>query len=135
MSQTFDELAEIAGKDVACKVVSEFGGTEIFFPKPEHVADSHQLAVALGADAARLLCARLSGNWVLIPMEHTKATERSRKHIEGLLRAGEMSVPEIARACGVTERTIYNHKARMRKERNQRLRLLAQAQDMADVTE
>jgi hypothetical protein len=109
-----EEIAEVAGIDAAWALVHAKGGTEQFLPEvPPH---RHWLVEAVGMDAAKAICAHFRGNHqmrITIPRAHdAQQLERWREAVE----SGK-SANETALEMGVTARTVWNWRARLRRHR------------------
>ena len=109
-----EEIAEVAGIDAAWALVHAKGGTKQFLPEvPTH---RHWLVEAVGMDAAKKICAHFRANHQInieIPRAHdAQQLERWRQAVES-----DKSVNETALEMGVTARTVWNWRARLRRHR------------------
>ena len=50
------EVEAVAGRDAALLLAGEKGGTEVYLPSPQSLADDHWLVVMLGRAAAERVC-------------------------------------------------------------------------------
>lgn len=95
------DVADTLGLEVALKIISEFGGQEIKFPKlPD---DDHPVIVALGKEDGYAVCQFLTGCFIYVP--HMKARRSVRMDVLALQNAGK-GRREIARILGVSQRHV-----------------------------
>lgn len=102
MVETLDEFhGPGTGLRVALKLMANFGGRDIKFPKVA-VAD-HPVALALGMDDATILCQLFDGNQTYVP--HGRRP-RSQKAAVAALQMQGRDRAAIAVALGITERHV-----------------------------
>lgn len=102
MVETLDEFHGAgAGMRVALKLVANFGGRDVKFPKVP-TAD-HAVALALGMDDATILCQHLDGNQIYVP--HGRPPRSQRAAVTAMQAQGRDRAA-IARALGITERHV-----------------------------
>ncbi len=87
------ELATLIGEDAFVRLAETFGGTRLYVPIA--VTADHEIAQAIGLDAARRLVDRLAPDVVKVPL----ARELRARHY----RAEGKSNAQIARKIGITE--------------------------------
>jgi Homeodomain-like domain len=94
------ELADILGIRIALKLVSEFGGCDVKFPKT--LPANHVLIEVLGEEDALAVCGYMDGGTAYIPHARTGSTRREILNLEkrGLNR------PDIARQLGLSSRHV-----------------------------
>jgi Homeodomain-like domain len=107
LPQLLSEIAHVAGMAAALKVAAAKGGTKAYFPlKP--MAD-HWLTLAVGPEAAALICAKICngdhGIELEVPMGPNAST-RSRWAKIKLLSSQGYSKPRIARIVGCHYKTV-----------------------------
>lgn len=95
------DVAETLGLSIALKLMEQFGGAEIKFPK--HPADDHPVLLALGKEDGRALCDFLSGGYIYVP--HGRARKSVRRDVLALQEQGK-GRREIARMLGVSQRHV-----------------------------
>ena len=106
-----DEIAMVAGQDVADTVARAFGGRTLYVPA--RLPKEHPLVEALGDEAAAILSQHFkvgrTGISLLIPMgKHAEAT--AQKVID--LSNSGWTAPRIASELGIHIRTVYRIRAR-----------------------
>lgn len=92
----------VCGPEVAAKLVRDFGGTRVFFPKV--VRAKHELSLSLGTENAQAISEECHGVLVYIPLSSRAASVR-RNNVLMLTRKGK-TVREIARLTASSERCI-----------------------------
>lgn len=113
------EIAEIAGEAAALRVAQARGGTRAYIPRPENLSATHWLVQALGLEPARELASIYQGEHLDIPLgPHAGNQAAITAAITRGLAEGR-SAADIARAVGVTERTVTNHRARQQRRQQQ----------------
>lgn len=98
------ELAELIGEDAMVRLAEAFGGTRLYVP--QSIGAKHEIARAIGLDAARRLVERLAPDVVKVPL----ARELRARHY----RAAGQSDRQIARRLGITESGVEKLFARVR---------------------
>ena len=92
-----DEIADAAGRQTAIRLALEWGGRDVHFPKPNHLArhPEHPLAVMLAAEGtASVVAELLGGNKVYLP--------HARRACAVYLAAAGAPVAEIATRLGIS---------------------------------
>lgn len=116
------ELIEVVGADAAWALIRARGGTTVYLPSK--VAGDHWLVQAVGMDAAEKIChhfsAGKSGMHVPLP---TAGLRSPRATLVRALEAGA-SAAEAALAAGMTERSAYRHRARLKNDDDDQGKLL-----------
>lgn len=90
------ELKALIGKDAFVRLAEAFGGTRLYIPIA--IDDDHEIARAIGIDAARAMVDRLAPDMIRVPL----ARDDRAMHY----RAIGHSNAQIARALGITERGV-----------------------------
>lgn len=114
------EIAELAGKDAAWAILSEYGGIRVDIPAVAR--PDHWLSQLVGLEAATKICEGLrvgspSGGMtgvrhVVIPLGSRSLQKTARRHLAEALRSGK-DVRSAAREAGVHERTAWRVKAKI----------------------
>jgi Homeodomain-like domain len=113
MPTVLADVADMAGADAALALALAYGGTEVYWPRPESIGPDHDLAKCLGQDVAQLLARDLFVGRVIIPMG--AGNQYARRHAAILaLRSEGKSISQIARALGVTSRCVERRLAAAR---------------------
>ena len=92
------ELLELIGEAALVRLAEAFGGTRLFVPVK--MTPEHEIAQAIGIEAARALSARLAPDYIKVPL--------ARAHRARQYRAAGRSNAQIARALGITETGVAN---------------------------
>ena len=109
--ETIDEFHGAgSGIRVALKLMQNFGGRDMKFPKVP--PEGHPVTLALGIDDALALCKVLDGNQIYIP--HGRAPKSQRAAVKDLEKRG-LNRPAIAAALGLSERHV-RHLANTQRE-------------------
>lgn len=87
------ELPALLGDAAFVALAEAFGGTRLYVPQT--IGEDHEIAQAIGLDAARRLSRRHSPSWIRVPL----AREARARHY----RAQGLSNAAIARRLGITE--------------------------------
>jgi DNA-binding CsgD family transcriptional regulator len=98
------ELEALIGEDALIRLAEAFGGTRLYVPVT--ISAAHDIARAIGVEAARRLSERLAPDVVRVPL----AREQRARHY----RAAGKSNAQIARALGITESGVDKLFARRR---------------------
>lgn len=109
------EIAAVAGEDVALTIAAHRGGTQIYIPPlPDR---EHWLSRLVGHKAALAIAERLTcgvgGIRVELPLGPKGHAAKMRAKVDRLLREGELSERDIARATGYTIRAVRRRRARL----------------------
>lgn len=95
------DLAETLGLRIALRLMQEWGGCEMSFPKVPGA--DHRIIQALGEEDARTVCAFLGGSVIYIP--HGRPRRSARQSVMDLA-AKNLNRAEIARALGISQRHV-----------------------------
>ncbi|WP_425230225.1 hypothetical protein [Sphingomonas sp.] len=106
MSRLEPELAALIGEEALVRLAEAFGGTRLYVP--HQVSARHEIAQAIGLEAAQRLTARLAPDTINVPL----ARELRARHY----RAQARSNRDIARALGLTEDGVEKLFARVRRQ-------------------
>jgi Mor family transcriptional regulator len=110
------DVAEAIGLVATLKLVTRFGGIRVYVPRPEYITEDHELARAIGLDAARKLAQLCVGERFSVPRA-AKAIRRARDR--ALVRdRRSMSIPQCAHKYRITERQVYWIVGHAEKEKN-----------------
>lgn len=90
------ELEALIGEEALVRLAEAFGGTRLFVPVK--MTARHEIAGAIGLDAARKLSERLAPDYIPVPLAREKRARHYRAH--GLSNA------QIARRLGITESAV-----------------------------
>lgn len=90
------ELIALLGDDAFVALSQAFGGTRLYVPNA--MAEDHEIAAAIGIDAARRLSRRYSSSVLRVPLARNFRARHYRK-------AGR-SLAQIARLVGMTESSV-----------------------------
>lgn len=94
------DVADTLGLSVALKLIAEFGGQELKFPRRPR--PDHPIVKALGETDGYAVCEFLSGSMIYVPHGRSGANRRA---VEGLAEKGH-SRGEIARILGISQRHV-----------------------------
>lgn len=115
------EIAEVAGLEAALKLAESHGGRRVSIPA-RIPADDHPLVQSVGRVAAEKICAhyrqgtgsgRSCGIYIVVPLGPSGALAGARRRLAKALAEGA-SAAEAARAAGMTERSAFRARARLR---------------------
>lgn len=98
-----NSLKALLGEACFVALAQAFGGTRLYVPRA--IAADHEIAQAIGLDAARLLSKRYSPDTIRVPLARN---ERARHY-----RALGMTNAQIARKLGMAETGVDKLFARM----------------------
>tara|TARA_R110000787_G_scaffold26344_27_gene73759 strand:+ start:704 stop:1093 length:390 start_codon:yes stop_codon:yes gene_type:complete len=115
LPQLLAELAGACGLAAALKLAEAYGGTRLHVPK--RVNPAHPLFRALGPEAAAWLVENYGGDRVDVPLGPLANDRQRRTRIRRLIEENA-SERDIARAVGITDRTVRRHRAAIRERRN-----------------
>ena len=99
----FEELAELIGAEARDRLVSRFGGRELYVPKRARV--DGKLAEAVGLPAAEVLAREYGGVALTVPLGRRSAPEARRRRVATLKDQGHTH-SEIAALVGCHIRTV-----------------------------
>lgn len=100
-----NEVREVCGLGPALMFAHDFGGTDIWVPKPENLTDDHELVQSMGKVPAQKFCELYAGEYVTVPLGRFLEPTKKQK----ILEAAEdktLTHKLIARRCGTTERWV-----------------------------
>lgn len=104
------EIAETIGEAAALSLMAERGGTEVKIPVR---VKGSQLARIVGTEACQLMIAKFGPGRLLIPLGPARGQKGRRTAAMQMLREGK-SVRDVARACDLHERSVWNFRATLR---------------------
>ena len=119
-------VAEVAGDAAAAALARERGGIRCYIPAT--AKDGHWLTELVGREAAEAICRAIGGGEIVVPMAGDGLAMQTRRRMEEMIRNG-MPAPRIARTLGVSERTVWRHKARLRQRDKRQPSLFDDQQD------
>ncbi len=96
------EVEEVAGREAALRLSMSSGGNSIYVPRPSRVCPDHQLARAMGVDAAQKVAERFQGEIIDIPMAR-------RALVRGLAERG-LSTADIAGQLKLSRKTVRRYR-------------------------
>ena len=106
------QIAAVAGFNAALKVAEAKGGIHAFFPA--RPAPDHWLSLVVGHAEAVAICAAVApgrgGIELLVPLGPKSSAVARWRRVDMMIK-DKASVPAIARALGMHERTVQYHKA------------------------
>ena len=88
------EIAEIVGREAALDLAQHMGGRSIHVPRPENIRSTHDLAVAMGMEAAKAVAERFQGENRNVPM--------AKRALVFRLAAKGLTARQIADRLGIT---------------------------------
>lgn len=105
------KIASVAGEAAAVAISARRGGTRVYIPSK--VTNRHWLVDTVGREAAKKVCKLLARQKVEIPLSiggaYRTLNRAVAKHVHQLIKDGA-SEAEIARAVGITGRTVRRHR-------------------------
>ena len=104
-------VAEVAGDDAAAALARAKGGIRCYIPA--QARDGHWLTELVGREAAEAICRAIGGGEIVVPLAGAGLTAQTRRRLAEMIRDG-LPAPRIARTVGVSERTVWRYKARLR---------------------
>jgi hypothetical protein len=107
-------IADAAGETAATRIAAAFGGRRLYIP--ERLPADHPLCRLVGFDAARAIRRDLGCGHVDVPLARTPGEAETRRTIAALDDRG-LNARAIAARLGCTMRTVYRHRAAIRRER------------------
>ncbi|WP_315742792.1 MULTISPECIES: helix-turn-helix domain-containing protein [unclassified Bradyrhizobium] len=123
------EIADVAGETAALKIAAQHGGRRVYFPSVDRLVgvdgEHYWLIDCVGYELARKICEHFQvdgrGQRIEIPL-YVGGTYRQfmrsiNKRVHEMEADGASSA-EIAKALGVTQRTVHRHRSRHRGRRN-----------------
>lgn len=105
--QIIAAIADHCGEEVAVLLVNSFPGQRLYIPRIIRMTADHEIARAIGLDAAARLAEHFGGDWVAVPKAlGPEAHAGARAAILQWARRG-LKVRDIAARAGVTEVRVY----------------------------
>ena len=101
MSGTLRQIADLIGPKATLALCRNLGGLTYYIPKT--AKDNHPFAAVVGKDALDKLCQSYGGERLDLPRGENAY---KRAMVAGLLKQGGLSVREIAKQVGCTERFV-----------------------------
>jgi hypothetical protein len=98
------ELVALIGEEALVRLAEAFGGTRLFVPVK--MTARHEIAKAIGIEAARKLSDRIAPDVIRVPL----AREQRARHYRGALG---LSNAQVARKLGIVEPAVNKMFARM----------------------
>ena len=102
------DLVEAVGLPAALKLVEARPGERVFVPKT--IGPDHWIAVAVGAEAAARIAARLGGDHLTMPTSARRGARAARRACDDALASGA-TINEAVRASGLSHRAVQWRKA------------------------
>ncbi len=114
------EIAEVAGLDAALKVAEAKGGGRASIPAK--LKPTHWLVECVGWETAVKLSDHFTSGCrtieIEVPLGPAGTIAKARRRMIKLIEEGQASSDAIARATGMSRRTVLRKKARMNDEEN-----------------
>lgn len=112
MTPALNRIADAAGERAALILGRERACEKIYIPSPAKLKADHWLAQLIGMEPARALSEKFGGNKLEIPP--ALAGDKRRRHaaLARMIENG-YSNNEIARALGVTHKTVQLHRRKV----------------------
>ncbi|WP_072381539.1 helix-turn-helix domain-containing protein [Novosphingobium sp. NDB2Meth1] len=99
-SRVLDEIAEVIGEEATWRLAEEFGGERLYVPRSP--STDPRIAKAIGQELTEKLCDTFYRLTISIPIRLITA-----RRVAEMVRQGDKSNREIARALHITERQVY----------------------------
>lgn len=99
------------GREAMERLAFKVGGGRVTVPREPR--EHHVLSLILGVEGTRKVVAIFGWGEVEVPMGPAALHERLRTAAEALIKSGK-SGPEVARALGVSQRTVTRYRRRMK---------------------
>lgn len=107
MSDGFQRLRELIGDHAAFRMMNCWGGTRLYIPIPEHCHEKHNIALAIGLDAMKIMAAEFGGDRLEIPTGYDALKQiRNADILERINNGEHQSI--LALDYGLTSRQIRN---------------------------
>jgi len=100
-SAVFGEIAAVIGRASAHRLVEALGGQRIYVAR--EIGPEHEVAQAIGAEAAAQLARFFHGTWLSLPVAASR-----RRQVLKLGADGNLTRKTIAARTGYSERQVYN---------------------------
>lgn len=91
------ELETLIGEEALVRLAEAFGGTRLYIPL--QISAAHDIAKAIGLEAARALSERLAPDYIRVPLARE---QRARQYRE----RENLSNAQIARRLGIAEPSV-----------------------------
>ncbi len=116
-----DDIRELVGDEVADKLIAEAGGMRISLPRPSALTPNSRISRLIGyEDAKRIVDAVCPASvgvaQFTVPLSVHSRQQRTNQRLSELLSRDGLTSNDVARLAGVHVRTVYRHKARMRRD-------------------
>ncbi len=98
------ELNKLLGNEATMRLLSRYGGLQIYIPKK--LKQNHAITLAIGQEAADKLAERFGGDNVELPMWNRPFQERRKERINEMHKQG-IPVQQIAQRVGCSRRYVY----------------------------
>lgn len=117
LPESLAEVVEAIGLAATLKLIQRYGGVRIYVPQPEHITEEHDLARAIGLEAARQLASIWGGERLPV----VRAAKAIRLARDRALRRDyqSMSASQCALRYQLTERQLYEIVGRPEEEERQ----------------
>lgn len=111
LPEVLAHIAAATDTDTALKIAANYGGIRMYFPARPH--EDHWLTHMVGMEKAQKVCQALvadqGGIDILIPMGPDASKRRRWQRMQRLIDQNQPK-RQIARACGIHERTVQRHR-------------------------
>lgn len=104
-------VSEVCGESSVHALIAAHGGTAAYVPR--YPAPKHILCQTLGLDDVRKIADAFGSGWVEIPLGETSFVARSRAAVSDLTAEGQ-SARKIARRLGISQRTVFRHRRKLK---------------------
>lgn len=98
-------LEDLIGAEFTKELILQYGGLQVYIPKNPEEADV--LLLILNNESMAKLSDRFGGEFIDLPLNRRTLVRQRRERMQKLYSDG-VSVLKIAKAIGVTRRTVYN---------------------------
>jgi hypothetical protein len=118
LPRLLEEIASVAGLPAAIRIAEAKGGARARIPA--RLKDDHWLVQAVGRESAEAIAHHFtSGHGTVeldIPLGPAGTVAKARQNVARMIAGGGVSSDAIARATGMSRRTVLRKKAVMRRE-------------------
>jgi Mor family transcriptional regulator len=101
------ELVALIGLPATEKLVKRFGGTYVYVPSPDNLAEDHPLAALIGLEAARKVAGRCRNGKLKIALGREAMRRARNAEIVRLYYKGGWTMRDLAREFDLDERQIH----------------------------
>ena len=109
-------IVEAIGESATLSLVRVYPGTRIYVPVWSKMGERHPIARVIGLPLAVKLCEALGGTMLDLPTGRKMLDVERDKQINARLRHGKQTAGQVARAYGISERTVFAIAARSRND-------------------